>query len=182
MGVDLYYMLVILLVPILPAFLLFRYLPSYGIVKGPFKGMNIKFGGAFAGYIAAVLVAWQIAASLLQPTWSDNWNVVAHVQFEGAGGNPPVGETAVVVRPPSAAIDPGGTVQMAVSIPRAPQGALGIQRLIVSYDGYLPVTVPLAPTSTSSAAYGGEDYQVTFDKATRQIVIARPIVLTKATP
>lgn len=181
MRVDLSYMLVILLLPILPAFLLFRFLPSTASVEGPMKGLSLKFGGAFGGYIAAVLIAWQIAGSLLAPTWSDNWNVVAHIQFDpSAAGSPPIGEVAVVVRPPSAAIDPGGTVQMPVSIPRVAQSALGIQRLIVSYDGYAPVTVPLVPASDSEAAYGGEDYKVTFDKSSMQIVIGRPIVLTKA--
>ena len=181
MRVDLTYMLVILLLPMVPAFLLFRFLPSTASVKGPMKGMSVKFGGAFGGYIGAVLIAWQIAGSLLAPNWSDNWNVVAHIEFDGAaGGSPPVGEAVVVVRPPSAAIDPGGTVQMPVSIPRVSQTALGIQRLIVSYDGYAPVTVPLAPSGASEAAYGGDDYKVTFDQSSRQIVIGRPIVLTKA--
>lgn len=180
MRVDLSYMLLILLLPVVPAFVLFRFLPSSATAEGPLKGLNIKLGGAFAGYIVAVLVAWQIADSLLQPNWSDNWNVIAHIEFDRQSANhPPVGEALVVVRPPSAVIDPGGTVQIPVAISRAPQNGLGIQRLIVSYDGYEPVTVPLDASNAAVPTYGGEDYQVTFNNASRQIVVRRPIVLTR---
>jgi hypothetical protein len=83
MSVDYVYMLLILLIPIIPAFILFRFLPSSANVKGPLKGLDIKLGGAFGGYIVAVILSWRVALSLLTPTWSDNWNVVAHVKFAG---------------------------------------------------------------------------------------------------
>jgi hypothetical protein len=45
-----------ILLPIVPALLLYKLLPSTADVSGPFHGMQIKLGGAFAGYFLLVLV------------------------------------------------------------------------------------------------------------------------------
>ena len=38
------------ILPIIPAYILFKYLPASANVEGPFHGMQIKLGGAFAAY------------------------------------------------------------------------------------------------------------------------------------
>src|SRR5882724_11224112 len=45
-----------LLLPLTPAFVLFKKLPSQAIVKGPFKGLNLQLSGAFAGYFTLALI------------------------------------------------------------------------------------------------------------------------------
>jgi len=180
---DYVYMLLILLLPLLPAFILFWFLPSSADVQGPLKGLKVKLGGAFGGYIVGVLLSWQVASSLLEPTWSDNWNVVAHVKFDGTStSRPNLSEAVVLVHPPIPDIDPGGLLQIKVPIPRIHIGAIDIQRLIVAYDGYETVTVPLDPDGKHIGTYGDQDYHVTFDARSHQIVIQQPIVLTKAAP
>lgn len=57
MRIDFEYMLLVLLLPLIPAFVLFRFLPSAANVEGPFKGLTIKLGGAFAGYFVTVLLS-----------------------------------------------------------------------------------------------------------------------------
>lgn len=182
MPIDCTYMLLILLVPMVPAFLLFKFLPSSASnVEGPFKGLNIKLSGAFAGYFVTVLLAWQVFAYFLKPTWSDNWNVVAKIAFDGAAPNhPSAAEAVVLVKPPTADIDSTGFFQMMVPIPRVHSGAVDIQRLVIAMDGYQTVNVPLDPDGARLGAYGGQDYQVTFDKTHHSILIGKPIVLTKA--
>jgi hypothetical protein len=54
--VNLIYIVTGLLVPIIPAFIIYRFLPSKTYVKGPFKGLNINLTGAFAGYFVLVLL------------------------------------------------------------------------------------------------------------------------------
>ncbi|MFI5102019.1 MAG: hypothetical protein ACHP9V_01470 [Terriglobales bacterium] len=181
MRIDFGYMLLILLLPLIPSFLLFRFLPGSADVEGPFKGFTIKLGGAFAGYIVTVLLSWQVAESLLAPTWSDNWNVVGQITFDSAPGNHPSPTQALVlVKPPTADIDSSGSLQMMVPIPRVHQGATDIQRLVIAVDGYETVDVPLDPDNKHLGAFGGENYQVTFDKNLHRISIGKPIVLTKA--
>jgi len=180
MRVDFEYMLLVLLLPLIPAFVLFRFLPSSANVEGPFKGLTIKLGGAFAGYFLTVLFSWHIAKTLLEPMWSDNWNVVAHIAFDGAPANhPPPTQAIVLVKPPTAEIEDSGFLQMSVPIPLLHTGAIDIQRLVVAVDGYETVNVPLDPDNLHLGAYGGQDYKVTFDEAHHQILIGKPIVLTK---
>ena len=169
------------MLPLVSAFVLFRFLPSSANVDGPLKGLTIKLGGAFAGYVVAVLLSWQVADSLLAPTWSDNWDVVAKIQFDGGSGSHPDPTQAVVlVKPPTADIDTSGSLQMMVPIPRMHTGAIDIQRLVVAVDGYETINVPLDPDNQHLGAFGGDDYQVTFDEKNHRISIGKPIVLAKA--
>jgi hypothetical protein len=180
MRIDFEYMLLVLLLPLIPAFVLFRFLPASANVEGPFKGLTIKLGGAFAGYFLTVLLSWQIAKTLMEPLWSDNWNVVAHIAFEGTPAtHPPPTQAVVLVKPPTAEIEDTGSMQMSVPIPLLHKGAIDIQRLVVAVDGYATVNVPLDPDHLHLGAYGGQDYQVTFDETHHQILIGKPIVLTK---
>jgi hypothetical protein len=184
MRIDCVYMLLILLLPLIPAFVLFRFLPSTANVQGPFKGLTLKLGGAFAGYFVTVLLSWQVAKSMLEPTWSDNWNVVAQITFEGAPGNhPPASQAIVLVKPPTADIDPGtGQLQMKLPVPRVHTGAADLQRLIVAFDGYETVNVPLDPDGQHLGLFGRQDFDVKFDNKNHWIVIGKPIVLNKVSP
>ena len=61
MDTNLFFRLAyILLIPLIPAFLLYTKLPSKTAVDGPFKGLNIKLSGAFSGYFLLVLIAISI--------------------------------------------------------------------------------------------------------------------------
>lgn len=48
----------ILLTPLIPAFLIYKYLPASDTdVSGPYQGLSLKLKGAFAGYFLLVIVA-----------------------------------------------------------------------------------------------------------------------------
>jgi hypothetical protein len=56
----------ILLLPLVPAFLLYKFLPSKTNVSGPFKGLNVKLTGAFGGYFLLVLTSLGIFFPILK--------------------------------------------------------------------------------------------------------------------
>lgn len=58
------------LIPLLPAYVLYRGLPADAHVEGPFHGLQIKLAGAFAGYFVLVL-ALAIFISQFGPKPSD---------------------------------------------------------------------------------------------------------------
>ncbi|MEP6947864.1 MAG: hypothetical protein ABI863_01255, partial [Ginsengibacter sp.] len=62
----LYVLTAVLLLPLIPAFLLYKFLPSRTNVSGPFKGLNLKLTGAFGGYFLLVLTAVGIFFPLLK--------------------------------------------------------------------------------------------------------------------
>jgi hypothetical protein len=60
----------VLLIPLVPAFILYKLLPSKAAVKGPFKGLDIALQGAFGGYFVLVLVAFGVMEAV-RPDPSD---------------------------------------------------------------------------------------------------------------
>ena len=62
----LYVLAAVLLLPLIPAFLLYKFLPSRTSVSGPFKGLDIKLTGAFGGYFLLVLTAIGVFFPLLK--------------------------------------------------------------------------------------------------------------------
>ena len=62
----LYVLTAVLLLPLIPAFLLYKFLPSRTSVSGPFKGLNLKLTGAFGGYFLLVLTAIGVFFPLLK--------------------------------------------------------------------------------------------------------------------
>lgn len=61
-----YLLAAVMLLPLIPAFLLYKFLPSKTSVSGPFKGLNLKLTGAFGGYFLLVLTAVGVFFPLLK--------------------------------------------------------------------------------------------------------------------
>jgi hypothetical protein len=57
----------IVLLPLVPAILLFKLLPSDASAQGPWKGLKIKVGGAFAGYFIMALLVTGISYYYVSP-------------------------------------------------------------------------------------------------------------------
>ncbi|MCO4292140.1 hypothetical protein NF867_04595 [Solitalea sp. MAHUQ-68] len=56
MNNQLFYLVVITLLPIIPSYILYKALPSKTSVKGPFKGLTLNLSGAFAAYFLLFLM------------------------------------------------------------------------------------------------------------------------------
>lgn len=57
----------IILLPLVPAYILYKALPSRAMVAGPFQGVNVKLSGAFGGYFALALLSLAAVKVLLPP-------------------------------------------------------------------------------------------------------------------
>src|SRR4028118_480786 len=56
----------ILLVPIIPAYILYKFLPQSDTdVSGPYQGLSIKLKGAFAGYFLLVIVGLALQYAIM---------------------------------------------------------------------------------------------------------------------
>ena len=56
------YLCAILLIPIVPAYILYKLLPNETKVSGPFKGLNIQLTGSFGGFFLLVLLSSGLVA------------------------------------------------------------------------------------------------------------------------
>lgn len=62
----LYVLGAVLILPLVPAVILYKFLPSRTNVSGPFKGLDLKLTGAFAGYFLLVLCSLAVFFPLLK--------------------------------------------------------------------------------------------------------------------
>lgn len=62
------YLVFVIILPLIPAWIFYYMIPERGgdsaDVEGSLFGLNIKFGGAFAGYLILVIVAWNFISDL----------------------------------------------------------------------------------------------------------------------
>lgn len=67
MKYELQYLALVILLPLIPAYLLYRTMPSGAWAKGPFKGLKIHLTGAFAGYFILLVTIVSLAFGLMKP-------------------------------------------------------------------------------------------------------------------
>lgn len=145
------YLFAVFFVPLLPAYLLYRYLPSKATVRGPFKGLNISLTGAFGGYFLLVLIALSFTYSALTPSkpgyevWRVTGTVEAKSTDPGTGKemNDVVG-TIIGVTPPNYTIGSGGEFGMTIMVmPGHVEGQRLFPTLVFNRPGYTGVVLPL---------------------------------------
>ncbi len=138
----------VILLPILPAFILFKALPSTGAVDGKLQGMEIKLGGAFAGYFAVVLLIIANQKTLI-PLQYKQWTVTGQVVNANGPLNLPLGCENVSVDPAplTTPVPPPGSFSLTYySNSTATEGISPI--LSIAPDGYQSVCYSLDPTLT----------------------------------
>lgn len=65
MDFSFIYLLLGFLVPLIPAYILYKTLPAETSVSGPFQGLKINLSGAFGGYFLLVLIAFAFSLKLI---------------------------------------------------------------------------------------------------------------------
>ena len=158
----------LVLLPMIPAYLLFKLLPSRAVVKGPLAGLNVALGGAFAGYVAlTVFVATFYAQSLKPPTQTYRiWTVSGQLQFP-PGERPQVGfDTG----PPMLSFDRGNSFYLAIPLPDNGE----MPDLVLEAPGYPPKSIPLREKVDL-----GVDYACRINEKKARIQLGKPIVFEK---
>jgi hypothetical protein len=168
----------ILLLPIVPALLIFWLLPSTAIVSGPLRGFKLDLGGAFAGYFALVLlVLFTHNVWAPEPTYQV-WEVSGTVTDEEGLAFAPLDEKNIALTPRALQLSQGGTFALIFDATPAPGGGeMSYPQLTVSYPGYVSQTIPLDPHSANSST----TMKIQADMKGRRITIEH-IVLHKMPP
>jgi hypothetical protein len=74
--VNIIYIVIELLVPIIPAFIFHRWLPSESFVSGPLKGLKIDLTGAFASYFLLFFLLYLAP----RPKTAEVWKVIGRIK------------------------------------------------------------------------------------------------------
>jgi hypothetical protein len=167
-------MTVAVLLPILPALLLFKALPSSkGEVKGPFKGLQIKFGGAFAGYLVILVLILRYLPSSY--TTYSTWTVMGRIAFQHDPQLPDPNSAEISVRlvPPHLELDPG-PFTFEVPVTKKPDGTLVFPTLRIDVKDYQSLSIPLDP----EYRYGALELTPKYDYKKRTIGFEQPLTMT----
>lgn len=171
-------LLVIILVPTIPSFLMFKYLPSNAIVKGPFRGLRIDLSGGFGGYFLIFLVLVGIQ-SKFEPISYEKWVVNGQIVFPDSPNIVYVDPRYVTLSVPSLRSDSDGNFSM--SFLRTPDGQFDYPHLYINFPGYEMKTFWLGPKDKNVR---NESLPVSFDQSSRVIdlgtirLVKTPVVIS----
>jgi hypothetical protein len=168
-SVELIFITALVILPLIPAVVLFKVLPSTGEVSGPFKGLNVKFGGAFAAYLILFVCLLQIRPRDFNH--SHVWEVDGDIAFQRpqADPRPNTNEIRVRVTPPDLVVHgngSGGSFRFDVPIPEK-NGEPDFPHLSLDLPGYEPISLSLAPTELGD----GSRVRAAYDTRKRHIAL-----------
>src|SRR5262245_33357120 len=148
----------ITLLPIVPAYLLFRALPSTGAVQGTLlRGLEVKLGGAFAGYLVVfllILYKHDVIFPPPPPQGASVWHLHGRVFDDQDKPIEPLDVKDFVFAPPTFQALPGGHFTLTIPTEPAEGGGTRLPMLVISHGTYSR-KVPLEPsqfTPTLAAA------------------------------
>src|SRR2546426_8466152 len=147
---DLTYIAVVVLVPLIPAFLLYKFLPPGRTeVGGPFKGLDIKLSGAFAGYFLVVLIVTSLLVFLIKTkpvvpcpvcptppaTQYEVYTVTGKVDLVGGPESERIdyGHLTLSLEPTERRVKPDGSFSFDIPVKPAQSGAPDFPDLIVGH-------------------------------------------------
>lgn len=183
------YITAVVLIPLVPAFVLYRFLPQGRTnVKGPFRGLDIKLSGAFAGYFLVVLIVASFVVFLIRrkpppppPAYQyEVYTVTGAIDLQSGEQSAPKldpNQFTLSLLPPERTVRPDGSFSFEIPVRRGQAGQAEFPDLILSYPSYEQATVHLDVSSPYQ-----QTFNVNYNKDTKRIDITPMIRLTPVPP
>ncbi len=164
-----------ILVPLIPAYIIYRFLPSKTIVSGPFQGLNVQLSGAFGGYFLLVLVMTGFIYSRPPQTTYEVWTIEGNIVLGKEGGTLKASDISVV---PSLIEFPSDKrFRLDVPIKRGQADQLVFPSLRIQHDGYESVSLPI---DDKTFTLGNKSFTMIRDEKNKVVRIDGDIELQKA--
>lgn len=162
------------LLPMIPAVVLFKFLPASGEVSGPLKGLRVKFGGAFAAYLIIFLFLWEGRPADLHHY--HYWTVKGIVQTTHAREetDPSLRDVICRIVPPRFEVENDGSFSFDVAMPEDESGNPQFPDLQINLPDYAGATIHL---NDQNVGYGSIAVAQKIDAKRRTIHLTSPIVL-----
>ncbi|HPQ43802.1 MAG TPA: hypothetical protein PKZ42_06185 [Syntrophales bacterium] len=172
------YVVVTVILPILPAYILYKTLPAgKSIVRGPFKGLNIQLTGAFAGYFLIILTVFGFIELRVRER-CQIWQVTGYVVLEDDLS--PIETKAILVseQPPSGTVNEDGSFKVNILVHHGATGELEWPILVFDHPSERYDVVPIDP-STKKYPFGVPPYRKTHHNLRKLVIIDDRVVLKK---
>lgn len=165
---------VLVLMPVVPAFLLFKALPSKAIVSGPFQGLRINLGGSFAAYFVILLILIS-SHSVWNPVLVEVWSVDGNVLDEAGNPIPGLLSTDISVNPPPVSIIGPGAFHLEVATELGPTGDSRYPSITISRDNLRPTLIHLEPAKSIDSANLKIDWDANRQRVQISRIVLRPL-------
>lgn len=175
---NLIYIAAAILLPLFPAYILYKSLPARTSVKGPFQGLNIKLSGAFGGYFLLVLVIFGfIFSSPRKPIVQQIIKPYEVYKVEGLINireKKHIEQLSLSILPSGLTMIPNGTFDFVIPVRHEQMGTEEFPSLVIDHPEYETETVELREESLSERSYSIE-----YDKDNKVIRITGGIQLKR---
>jgi hypothetical protein len=164
---------VLVIIPIVPAYVLFKALPSKADMKGPLQGLGLKLSGGFAGYFALLLLTFTQLPRVRQfvsPETHEVWTVEGNLQ-DPRGNGVLVGPCEVHFMPDPYGSFPSGWFKTTFVTSLSEGATADFPHLSIAHSGFPPLDIPLDPKALEE-----HNLEQTLDLPAHTIVL-KPIVL-----
>jgi hypothetical protein len=191
MLAELTSLVVVVLVPVIPAFLLYKYLPEgKARVGGPFRGLNIKLSGAFAGYFLVLLIATSMLVFLIKQRpppvqrQYEVYTVRGKIDLQKTGDQSPrfdYKQLSFTFEPSQQQVFSDGSFMLEIPVKPNQTGQLDFPTLTIEYaDPQNPTQPYEVGTIHLNQNYPWEqDFKVTHDPNARTIDVKPDIPLAR---
>ena len=152
----------VILLPLIPAFIIFKLLPASADVSGPFQGFEIKLGGAFGAYFALVVLVLFTKNGIWDPPAPVTWTIHGILYDDTGAPITPLGPQDVQLSPPNPADEQDGNYQVIVPA----QDGVAYPTLIFWHKCYGEVAVdldPAVPPPSGATKHVGPGYNAEID-------------------
>jgi hypothetical protein len=157
-----------ILIPIVPAYILYKALPSTSTVEGPFQGLTIRLSGAFGGYFLLVILIFGFHYS--QPKY-EVWEVQGRLQTDqGVSLEKPT----LSLLPSSINVSPDGRFNVLIPTTPGINGGLRFPQLHIEHEGYQSVDLDL---NENEPGYGQEKCRILKIDGEKKLKLDNSVVL-----
>lgn len=154
----------VVLLPMIPAYVLYKALPGKAYVTGPLEGFTIRLTGGFAGYFCLVLLLLIFWRS--EPKY-ELWEVKGQVRCKNCPEFD-IQRMSMNLRPPNQSVTDDGLFN--IQIARAPgmTGEMKFPTLVIEHPDYATVSIDL---NEATPRYGQMFKKLTRDNWSREIIV-----------
>jgi hypothetical protein len=130
----------VVLLPLVPAYILFKFLPSEAGADGPYSGLSLRLKGAFAAYFV-VLLAVMSFFHTLPSNEVELWTIKGKVAAPGVDN---VSDLRISIVPDqSQQKTPDLAFKIRVMVPRNAQGQPDLPNIVIEHPLFNPQTIHL---------------------------------------
>jgi hypothetical protein len=130
----------VVLLPLVPAYILFKFLPSEAGADGPYSGLSLKLKGAFAAYFV-VLLAVMSFFHTLPSDQVEVWTVKGKIAAPGVDN---VSDLRISIIPDqSQQKTPDLAFKIRLVVPRDSQGKPDFPNIVIEHPMFNPQTIHL---------------------------------------